>query len=414
MSFVQSSHAQARKVRIIFLVAGLMNCIRIEGAVQIIPIEFLAFAISLGTLFTHPKQVLTLANLKYLRFVNLFCLISCSHQWFTDTVNNVIGFETIKSIAQVLIIWALLRIAIIFLQPDVMRFIYYVVGLQISVIVQFLLSPNVYMSAEPWKFALGPVATSMFFIFVMWARRKNLLFLGAAILIILDLLLGARSLALFTLFTLILTSIKIFRNREFLPKYILAAISMIALMFMTERVYFSLSTNGTFGIKQQLKAQDQYAAGPILFTARSEIPFALAAIKLNPIIGIGSSPQFTYELLNETQLINSKLGIQTRLTNSYKQAVKTGKFPNHSMIFTAWIESGLIIFIFWTIILVWIITKCSDLLSNPSPPFGYYAMFGGINTLWAILFSPLGADSRMYLAVGLAALFLQSRFKQVA
>lgn len=413
MSFVHSSHTQARKVRIIFLIAGCMNCIRISGTVQIIPIEILAVAISLGTLFNSRKNVLTLTNQKYLKFVDLFCLISLSHQWFTDTINNVVGFETIKSIAQVLVLWALLRIAVIFLQPDVMRFIYYVVGLLISVIVQFLLSPTVYMSAEPWKFALGPVFTSMVFILATRARSKTLIFLGATVLIILDLLLGARSLALFTIFALILTSIKIHRNTKSFPKYILAAISIIALLFMTERAYFALSTNGTFGIKQQSKALDQYAAGPILFTARSEIPFELAAIMLNPIIGIGSSPQLTYELLNETQLINSKLGIETRLTNSYKQAVSTGKFPEHSIIFTAWIESGLIVFILWVIILLWVIKRSSESISNPSPPLGYYAMFMGISTLWAILFSPLGAGSRMDLAVGLTALFLQSRFKQM-
>ena len=121
MSFVHSSHTQARKVRIFFLIAGFMNCIRINGIFQIIPIEILAFAISLATLFTSRKNVLTLTNRRYLKFVDLFCLISLSQQWFTDTVNNVVGLETIKSIAQVLVLWALLRIAVLFLQPDVAR-----------------------------------------------------------------------------------------------------------------------------------------------------------------------------------------------------------------------------------------------------------------------------------------------------
>jgi hypothetical protein len=390
-----------------------MNSIRISGTVQIIPIEILAVVISIATLFTSRKNVLTTTNRKYLKFVDLFCLISLSHQWFTDTINSVIAFETLKSIAQVLVLWALLRIAVIFLQTDVMRFIYYVVGLLMSVIVQFLLSPTIYISAEPWKFALGPVSTSIVFILATRASRKTLLLLGATVLIILDLLLGARSLALFTLLTLILTSIKIHSNRKSLPKYVLAAISITALLFIAERAYFSLSTNGTLGIKQQSKALDQYAAGPILLTARSEIPFQLAAIKLNPIIGVGSSPQLTYELLNETQIINSKLGVETRLTNSYKQSLTTGKFPEHSMIFAAWIESGLIVFLLWVIILLWVIKRISESIANPTPPLGYYAMFMGISTLWAILFSPLGAGSRMYLAVGLTALFLQSRFKQV-
>ena len=413
MSFVQSSHSQARKVRIFFLIAGFMNCIRLNGTVQIIPIEILAVTISLITLFTSRNTVVTSTNQKHLKFVDLFCIISFSHQWITDTINNVVGFETIKNIAQVLVLWALLRIAIIFLQPDVMRFIYYVVGLLTSVIVQFLLSPTIYMSQEPWKFALGPVVTSMLFILISRASRKTILVLGSAVLIILDLLLGARSLALFTFFTLILTSRRLHESRKSIPNYIFAAISLIVLLFLTERAYFSLSTSGAFGINQQAKALDQYSAGPILLTARSEIPFNLAAIKLNPVIGVGSNPQLTYELLNETQIINSKLGIETRLTNSYKQSITTGKFPEHSMIFTAWIENGLIIFILWVMILLWVIKRSSETISNLNSPLGYYAMFMGINTAWAILFSPLGAGSRMDLAVGLTALFLNSRFKQV-
>jgi hypothetical protein len=390
-----------------------MNCIRVNASVQILPIEILAVTISLITLFTSPKNVLTSTNQKFLKFIDLFCIISLSHQLFTDIINNVVGFETLKSIAQVLVLWALLRIAVIFLQPDVTRFIYYVVGLWISVIVQFLLSPTIQMSQEPWKFALGPVFTSMMFILLSRANRKTLLFFGLAVMIFLDLLLGARSLALFTFLTLILTSLKIHLNRKSFPQYFFAAISLTVLLFLTERAYYSLSTSGTFGIKQQSKALEQYAAGPVLLAARSEIVFNLAAIKLNPVIGVGSSPQLTYELLNETQLINSKLGVETRLTNSYKQAVETGKIPAHSMIFAAWVESGLIVFILWAIILVWVIKRSSESISNPTPPFGYYATFMGINTLWAILFSPLGAGSRMALAVGLTALFLQSRFKQV-
>lgn len=389
-----------------------MNFIRITGNVQIILIEILAVVISFASLFNSRKQSLATTNQNYLKFVDLFCLLSLSHQWLTDSINNVVVFETLKSNAQVLVLWALLRIAVIFMQQDVMRFIYYVVGLLISIIFQFFLSPTIYMSANPWKFAVGPVSTSFVLILSTRVRRKAFLLMGGAVLIILDSLLGARSLALFTLLTLILTSTKVRGIRKSISKFVLVTMSIIALLFIVERAYFLLSTKGLLGINQQTKALNQYAAGPILFTARSEIAFELAAIKLNPMIGIGSSPQLNYELLNEAHIINSKLGVETHLTSAYIQSLRTGAFPEHSMILAAWIEIGLIAFLLWVMILLWVIKRIYDVISNPTHPIDYYTMFMGISTLWAILFSPLGADSRMQLAVGLTTLFMHSRFTQ--
>lgn len=409
MSFVHTINPQAQRLRSIFLIAGLANFFRISGNVQFIPIEFLAVVIAIATLFANNKESLDSTDMHYLKFSNLFCFTSITHQLFIDWINHVSGLETIKSVAQVIVLWALFRIAVLFLRTDVMRFIYYLIGLQLSIILQLLINPTIYMTAEPWKFALGPVATSTIFILLSRATRKTLPFLGVTILIILDFLLGARSLALFTIFTILLSLVSTNKKSQSIPKFFFTIITIVTLLFVTERVYFTLSTNGTFGVKQQSKALDQYAAGPILLTARSEISFEMAAIKIHPIFGAGSNPKVTYNHLNETQLINSKLGVKTELTNSYKEAVKTGILPVHSMIFSAWIENGLVVFLFWAIILIWVFRRTFDTVSNSSPPLRYFAIYMGIYTLWSIPFSPLGAGSRMDLAVGLSALLIQSK-----
>jgi O-antigen ligase len=413
MSLVHSGVSQVRRIRILFLVAGILNSIRLRGEVQIIPIEILAVAISFATLFSSNKLVRNSHDRQYLRFINLFCLISIAHQWFTDSMNDAVGLETLKAAAQVLVLWALLRIAVIYLQQDLLRFIYYVFGLIISIILQFLINPTVYMSAEPWKFALGPAATSLVFIVLTRVKKKTPLFFAISFLVIIDLLLGARSLALFTALTLILGLVNRNKTRRTIPNFLVILISSLILLLVIERSYFKLSTNGTFGREQQLKSLDQYSAGPLLFTARSEIPFELAAIKLNPIIGLGSNPRLNYELLNETQEINSKLGVKTQLTNSYRDAIKTGKFPGHSMILGAWVESGFVVFLLWAVILIWVLRRIYESIRNPIGPLGYYAMYMGIYTLWAILFSPLGAGSRMDLAVGLTVLLIQSKDKHI-
>ena len=248
MSFVHTINPQAQRLRSIFLIAGLANYFRISGNVQFIPIEFLAVVIAIATLFANNKESLDSTDMHYLKFGNLFCFISITHQWFIDWINHVIGIETIKSVAQVIVLWALFRIAVLFLRTDVIRFIYYVIGLQLSIILQLLTNPTIYMTAEPWKFALGPVATSTIFILLSRATRKTLPFLGVTILIILDFLLGARSLALFSIFTILLSLVSTNKKGKSIPKFFFTIITIVTLLFVTERVYFTLSTNGTFGI----------------------------------------------------------------------------------------------------------------------------------------------------------------------
>ncbi len=184
---------------------------------------------------------------------------------------------------------------------------------------------------------------------------------------------------------------------------------MIVLLFCLERVYFTLSTNGSLGQSQQLKSLDQYRAGPLIFTARSEIAFELAAIKTSPIFGLGSSPSLTYTILNQTQMINQILGVKTEMTSAYKTALANGKVPQHSILFSSWIEGGILLFSFWIIITLWTVEKFIKILKG-SQPIGSFATYFGISTIWAILLSPLGAGSRMELTIGLISLHLQSKF----
>jgi O-antigen ligase len=164
---------------------------------------------------------------------------------------------------------------------------------------------------------------------------------------------------------------------------------------------------------QQIKSLDQYNAGPILFTARSEIAFELAAIKSNPIIGSGSNPNITFQILNDAQLFNQFLGVTTDATNAYKAALSDGKIPQHSVILSAWIEGGIVLAVFWIIILFWTLRKFGEILRTKTP-LSQFAIYIGLSSIWAMLFSPLGAGSRMELAVGLSAVYLNSKFGEHA
>jgi O-antigen ligase len=264
------------------------------------------------------------------------------------------------------------------------------------------------MQVDPWKFALGPAITGALFLFYKFGNpfRGTSLFL--ILLIVIDVYLGSRSLALFTILALVITSRKDRIAKISLVRYLAGGLIFITLLFGVERIYYQLSTNGTFGISQQLKSLDQYKAGPVLLTGRSEFAFEVSAIIQNPLLGTGSSPGLTYEILNRAQEINSSLGVKTEFTNAYKSTLQDGKVPQHSMLFGAWVEGGILSFTFWAILFIWTARRFI-VMPKRLPPLGHFTTYAALSTLWAIVFSPLGAGSRMELVIGLVALLLQSK-----
>jgi O-antigen ligase len=193
-------------------------------------------------------------------------------------------------------------------------------------------------------------------------------------------LLGSRSLAVFTILAFVLTLNKRSINRVTIAKIFLTCIVLIGLIFGIERTYYNLATKGAFGQSQQIKSLDQYNAGPILFTARSEIAFELAAIKSNPIIGSGSNPNITFQILNDAQLFNQFLGVTTDATNAYKAALSDGKIPQHSVILSAWIEGGIVLAVYWIIIIFWTLRKFGEILRTKTP-LSQFAIYIGLSSI---------------------------------
>ncbi len=398
-----------RNIRFFFFIAGLSNLIRFSGSVQIIPIELVALSAGLFSVLNPLKRKYEVSDLRILKFLDLFCTFSILNQLIVDSFNDIDFSETLKSCAQLIVMWALIRVAIIYTQPDYFRFIYYVSGFLISVSLQYFFDPTIYMLADPWKFALGPTITGLYFLLISSKISTFANTILSTFLISIDVLLGSRSLALFTFLALLLTLKSQKTRSRSIGKLVVIIASIMVLMFCVERIYHHLSTTGSLGRSQQVKALDQYSAGPIVFTGRSEIAFELAAIKSNPVFGSGSNPEITIKILNDTQKINEFLGVHTLATNAYKDVLENGEIPQHSVLLSAWVEGGLILFFFWIIIFVWAIRKFTQ-ISKTLPPFGRYATYVGLSSIWAMIFSPLGAGSRMDLAIGLVAILFQSKF----
>ncbi len=410
---LENSKRHARTIRFAFLIAGISNFIRIKSSVQIIPTEIIAVVLSFLSLINNKRGCTTPQDIRILKYLNLYLLISLMNQVLIDQVKNINSSETLKSIAQTVVVWSLLRVAIIYIKVDIFRFFSYVSGYFVSILLQLIIDPSTYMQVDPWKFAIGPAVTGGLFLLFSYKNSFRAMFLWATLLILVDVSLGSRSLALFTLLALIIASRKDPIPSSRYSRLIGVALTLFIVLLGIERVYYQLSTAGTFGYSQQKKALDQYKAGPIVFTGRSEFAFEIAAIIQSPFFGNGSNPELTYEILNRTQIINSSLGVNTEITNAYKSTLIDGKIPQHSMLFGAWVEGGILAFTFWVIFLFWT-TKTFILMPKQKPPLGNFATYAGLSTLWAIVFSPLGAGSRMELAIGLSALLVHSKIGNYA
>jgi len=405
---LQSSNRYARAIRFAFLLAGISNFIRIKSSVQIIPTEIFAVILSLLSFISRRKDCITVQDIQILKYLNIYLLIALTNQVVIDQIKNIATSETLKSTAQTVVVWSLLRVAIIYIKVDVFRFISYVFGYFMSIILQLIIDPSAYMQVDPWKFAIGPAITGGLFLLFSCMNSFRGMSLWATLLIVIDISLGSRSLALFTLLALLITSRKNRAPNSRSAKYIGVAFALLIVLLGVERIYYQLSTTGFFGYSQQQKSLDQYRAGPIVLAGRSEFAFEVSAITQSPLLGHGSNPELTYKILNRTQKINSSLGVNTELTNAYKSTLMDGKIPQHSMLLGAWVEGGIIAFAFWVIFLFWA-ARMFILMPKQKPPLGNFATYAGVSTLWAIVFSPLGAGSRMELAIGLSALLIHSK-----
>ena len=175
-------------------------------------------------------------------------------------------------------------------------------------------------------------------------------------------------------------------------------------------MYGNLAITGVLGQAQLIKYSQQSQAGPILLSGRSELLYELSAISETRILGLGSNAFLTNEILEKVVTEEYRFGVVHNSTTSYMGYNADGKIPNHSMIFTAWLEGGVLAALFWFYVLFIVVRRFSS-VATKSQPFGIISKYLSINFFWALFFSPLGAGSRVILAFSLGIIFFQSRLQ---
>ena len=160
--------------------------------------------------------------------------------------------------------------------------------------------------------------------------------------------------------------------------------------------YSQLASSGMLGEKAKSKHEMQTRGDlGLLLSGRSESLASFSAISASPIIGHGSwASDRSYVALRLLML--RQRGVQSN------ENIASELIPSHSYIFGAWVEAGILGAAFWIFSLVFA-SKALFLvldLQHPATPFAAYLF---IQFLWAILFSPFGADVRFIVAGQLCA-----------
>lgn len=398
MTLLQSS----KKLDFRMISLGIFSAVNLEIGVVLIPIEL----ISVIYMLFFANRVYRNEHLGLRRFVGWLVfsgIILVISQVFIDLFMEASKLETAKSVAQIVTLVALVFTGITWIIQKDLRLESFLIGYVLSSGITFMFFSNDYIKVDSWKFLFGNVVTIIILGALGFTRNTWLFKMTVIIsLSLIHLAFGARSLALFTLLTvvsLILPS-RIVTKRGGLAVLLLFIFS---LLMITEQTYQELALGGTLGVSQQDKARQQYESGALLLFARSELLYEIGAIKQSPWIGQGSSPQLSQSLLFAVSRDQESFGLHVKETAAYATYLKSGTIPLHSMLFSSWVEAGLVGAFFWVVILYFFLRYFRVVIAsqNNLTILSTYFLF---SALWSLFFSPLGAGSRLFIALAVTCI----------
>lgn len=282
------------------------------------------------------------------------------------------------------------------------RFFLFAVGIALGQILAYLLNPNIFAEAYPWKFGYGAAITLLVVLAsqmrVLGGRKlsPSAIVMGVGIL---NFYMGHRSLGLICLLAGWFIWLK--QSSRFGLKKM--RWSKVAMLFLLGGVAIS-GISGLYGYGASEgwlgdEARERYSVQSsgdmgILLGARTEILASAQAIIDSPVIGHGSwakDPKYA-------DILVSALG---QHGYEIQEESESDLIPSHSYIMGAWVEAGFVGAIFW----LWALMLTARVLianQGANSALALLVAFVAFNLLWNIPFSPFGAEGRLYTAYDLS------------
>ncbi len=302
-------------------------------------------------------------------------------------------------------------VAILVLASTPRRARLFALGLAAGSVLGYLFVPNAYAAADPWKWAFAlpaGLALAAGLSGSTGSRRPWLPFAAFAVLGLLNLYLGFRSLGGVTLLTagyFVLGAIS-GRRRVSSDRSMLRAAAGLAILAVVAicvlQAYDVAASQGLLGADAQTKYETQSGTFSVLVGGRSEVLASSQAIIDSPILGHGSwAKDFTYVDLLAERL--SSLGYEVGAGPS-----DVGLIPAHSYLMGSWVWAGFMGGLFWLAVLG-ISTRLLAKLYSFRVDLAPLLVFSTMLLLWNIAFSPYGFSARITAAYAVALCLLGLR-----
>ena len=387
------------RINIKFLLLGLSNAISFKFIGLVIIAEII-ICLQVFVFFAKGKRTHNHKEYRMIRNILILGTIWFTTQLFTDLYQESEVNDTLKSLSQIFVFTMLLIAMITHFQHKENALHNYLIGFCLSTLIIFIEAWNAGNAGDWWKFYFGPTLSILALVLIGRLRASSMVkFLSVITLAAISIILGSRSLGVI----LILTSIGFltFRSSRSIGRSLIYVLVLLFLGNIFNGLIRDASLSGQLGVAQQVKAQQQYTSGPILLVARSELLYEIASIRESSFLGQGSNPIPSASVLISTHDMETEFRINSKQTSAYENFTTTGRTPQHSMIFGAWLEGG----VFSILLLSYLFALMVRWNTNNSPKsstsrFSILARYFFINFIWAFFFSPLGAGSRMTIAVG--------------
>jgi O-antigen ligase len=283
-------------------------------------------------------------------------------------------------------------------QPD--RLTLFAWGLAAGGLLQFIISPNEFAATAPWKFGAGASVTlaSLLLVMKFWARRPLAQAAALSGLSLLNLYLNFRSMGGICFLTALFLFLRWRLGPR--PRLLPAVPRMVTVagwLALSLAVFWGAYGYATqlAGREAQLKEKAQSGKLGVLVGGRMEAYGALRAIADSPLVGYGSWAKDRRYALAMIDLAQYGYEIDPL------RVTKNETIPSHSHLLGAWVEAGVAGTLFWLLSLAVIVRVLWRLL-RVAEPLAPLVVFVGATTLWNILFSPFGAEMRLWDAYALA------------
>jgi len=394
--------------RFLLLLLGFVSPISIQFVGKIYFVEIFFLLVCFNRLFQNVDVRVKINQISG-KFI-VFCWISIFMGFLGSIMNDISWISIIKGTSLVVFLIIDCIALIVLSKYEVRNVLWWYLGIGLSSIVKYFISPDDYTRASPWKFCFAS-AVSLLVIILFGSKLSSYkLEITLALLSFLNFYLSFRIEGAALLSTVLIIGYGR-RAKSFDSTWIKLFLVGFLMILTVGSLYSFASNAGYLGENLQSKSviQSNGKYGTLL-GGRNEIAFSFLAFTEKPILGWGyyAAPpekiidkglQFLYE--NKVDTIYQKRTI-----------FELNQIPTHSYLLQFMIFGGFFAGLLWFYLLKILGKGMIEVLrAKKYTATEYLLTYLSLITLWAVFFSPFGAFERLNIAsvVALCTIYLTKR-----